>query len=69
MMNFFSNCLFGHAPNPLLVIVKGITRYECRRCCADLGAVLAGQTFKARKVKKAKPRKSADVLKLTRRVG
>jgi len=31
--------------------------WECRRCCADLGPVLEGQTFKARRVKKSRKAK------------
>lgn len=67
MMNLFSSCLFSHASDPVLVIVKGVTRWECRRCQADLGEVLAGQSYKARKAKKAKKR--ATVLTLKRRTG
>ena len=49
MMNFFSSCLFSHASDPVLVIVKGVTRWECRRCQADLGVVLPKQKLKLRK--------------------
>lgn len=48
----FSPCLFGHAPDPLTVVRGKVMRHECRRCCADLGAVLKGQRFKARKLLK-----------------
>ena len=65
MMNFFSSCLFGHASDPVLVIVKGVTRWECRRCQADLGAVLPGQKYRSRK----RPKGKATVLTLKRRTG
>jgi len=42
-MNFrilFSSCIFGHASYPFLIVQKGIARWECQRCQADLGAVL-----------------------------
>ena len=61
-MNLFSACLFGHPSDPVIVRVDGVTRFECRRCQADLGAILSGQKFKARKQAKPKKRKSAEVL-------
>ncbi len=60
-----SPCLLGHATDPLTVVVGKAMHYECRRCQADLGPVLAGQKFKARRVK-VKKQASAKVLKLAR---
>lgn len=65
--HFFSSCfILGHA-EPIKVIQDGVFRFECPNCCADLGSVLPNQKFKARKVKKARKRKSAEVLHLQRK--
>ena len=60
-----SPCLLGHAADPLIVMRGKQARFECRRCQSDLGPVLAGQKFKARRVK-VKKQASAKVLKLAR---
>jgi hypothetical protein len=39
-MNLFSHCLFGHAEHPLTTVQNGVAHWECRRCAADLGAIL-----------------------------
>ncbi len=66
-MNLFSPCVFGHASDPLIVLIKGVTHWEGRRCHQDLGIVLAGQKYRARRVKKPKKQPSAEVLRLTRK--
>jgi hypothetical protein len=65
-MNFFSPCFFGH-DEPLKEMSGKVFRFKCPRCLADLGPVLEGQKYKARKEKKLKPKKSAAVLRLTKR--
>ena len=61
----FTSCLFGHSPDPLMVLRGKVMHHECRRCQADLGAVLPDLTFHGRRVDAPK-RKSADVLRLAR---
>lgn len=68
-LRLFSTCMFSHASDPVIVRVDGVTRFECRNCQADLGEVLAGQKFRQRKTVKARKRKSADVLRMARKVG
>ena len=63
--SLLSPCLFNHARDPLIVMRGTESRFECRRCCADLGPVLAGQRFRSRKVKRIK-QASAKVLKIAR---
>jgi hypothetical protein len=58
----FSPCLFGH-DHPVKVLQGKVLHFQCPRCLADLGSVLAGQQFKKRKVKKPRTRRSADVLR------
>lgn len=65
-MNLFSPCLFGHDPHPIKVMVGKVLHLGCFKCGADLGPVLPGQQYRARKIKKGK--KVAAVLKL-RKVG
>ena len=55
-----SPCLFGHAAHPLLTMVRGVAHHECRRCQADLGAVLG-----AVRVKKP-PKRKAVVLTMAK---
>lgn len=61
---WFSPCLvIGHSEEQIKVLRGDKLHLECSRCQADLGEVLPGQKFTARKVKaKRKTRKSADVL-------
>ena len=55
-----SPCLFGHAAHPLLTMVRGVAHHECRRCQADLGAVLGAKRQKP-------PKRKAVVLTLAKR--
>ncbi len=66
-MNWLSPCLFSHAPDPMIVVDGKVMRFECRRCGEDLGVVLAGQRYKARRQPKPRKQSSATVLKLERK--
>jgi len=66
LSRLFSACLFGHADDPVIVMDGKTMRHECRRCQADLGIVLAGQKFRARKLR-PKKRPSAKVLRMARK--
>ena len=49
-MNIFHPCfLIGHQGDPLIMRRGNQLVKECRRCQANLGPVLKGQKFKARK--------------------
>lgn len=67
LSRLFSSCCFSHADDPLIVMRGKQMRWECRRCQTDLGEVLAGQHYKARKPVKLRKRRSASVLTLTRK--
>ena len=58
----FSSCWFGHGSDPHRVIKGKTLHFQCEHCMADLGPVLKGQKFKARKVKV--PKRPADVLRI-----
>lgn len=59
-------CYFSHGDT--VKVLHGKTLHlQCARCHADLGEVLAGQKYRARKVKKAKRVKPADVLRIARK--
>lgn len=45
----FTSCLFGHSPDPLMVLRGKAMHHECRRCLADLGPVLPDLAFNGRK--------------------
>ena len=64
LTRLMSPCLlFGHT-YPVIVMQGKVMRHICDRCHADLGIVLAGQVYRARKPPKAKKKKrSADILK------
>ena len=49
LWNPFHVCAFGHASDPIKILRKGVLHFECVRCQANLGPVLKGQKFKARK--------------------
>jgi hypothetical protein len=66
-MNWLSACLFSHAPDPIKVVKGTVLHFECQRCLADLGPVLAGQRFRPRKVKKPSRKVQAQVLSLAER--
>lgn len=66
LARWWSPCWFGHA-EPIKSLVGKAMHFTCPTCCADLGEVLAGQKFKARKPAKVKKRKSAEVLTLAGR--
>lgn len=66
LSQLFSVCAFGH-DEPIKVTHGSVLHFECSRCQADLGVVLAGQKFKQRKAVKVRKRKSADVLALAER--
>ena len=65
--HLFRSCWFSHASDPVIVMHGTVMHFACRSCQADLGAVLPGQTFKARRVPKPKKRKSADVIRMAKR--
>ena len=65
LSNLFSSCVFRHDRDPLFVLVEGVTHFQCSRCQADLGPVLAGQKYRARKVPKVKKRRSQEREKVT----
>ena len=62
----FSPCWLGHA-EPIKVLRGRVLHMECPECCMDLGAVLPGQRYRARREKKLKPRRLAKVLTLQRK--
>ena len=65
----FSGCWLGHT-DPVKVLKGRVLHLECGECQADLGPVLPGQKYKARKItRKVRKRKSADVLKMARKAG
>lgn len=49
----FGPCALGHQ-EPIKVLHGTTLHLECSRCQQDFGAVLPGQVYRARKVKKAK---------------
>ena len=61
-----SPCFFGHA-EPVKVLHGKALHFACERCQADLGIVLPGQMYKARKVKKARKKKAAEVVTFQKR--
>lgn len=67
-MNLFrrllSSCAFGHG-EPLKIMRDGQLHFECSQCQADLGVVLAGQKYRARRVR-VKKLKSAKVLRIAK---
>lgn len=65
LRRLFSACAFGHG-EPLKIMRDGQLHFECSQCQADLGVVLAGQKYRARRVR-VKKLKSAKVLKLARK--
>ena len=67
LRELWQGCIVSHAGDPLTVMHGKVMHYECRRCQGDLGPVLAGQKFKARRVK-VKKQPSAKVLKMARGV-
>lgn len=66
LSRLFSACFFGHADDPVIVMDGKTMHYACRRCQADMGVVLAGQKFKARRLRPRK-RPSAKVLRMAKR--
>jgi hypothetical protein len=63
----FSPCWLGHE-EPIKVLRGRVLSFECPQCCSDLGPVLPGQHYRARKVKKAKAtRFTPRVLPMERR--
>lgn len=44
-----SPCFFSGHDHPIKVLGRSTLHFECPRCGEDLGEVLKGQTFKARK--------------------
>ena len=58
-----SPCFFIGHDDPIKVLKRSHLHFECSRCGADLGIVLKGQKFKARK-----PAQTLRLIKL-RRVG
>ena len=58
-----SPCFFIGHDEPIKILKRSTLHFECMRCGADLGIVLKGQKFKARK-----PAKGLRLVRL-RRVG
>ena len=58
-----SPCFFIGHDDPIKVLKRSTLHFECPRCGEDIGEVLKGQTFKARK-----PAENLRLVRL-RRVG
>ncbi len=60
LRSLWQGCFLWHASDPLIVMQGKQSRWECRRCQADLGPVLTKQKLKVRK-------SSAKVIRLARK--
>ena len=56
-----SPCFFIGHDDPIKMLKRSILHFECTRCGADLGIVLKGQKFKARR-----PTKTLRLVRLRR---